>query len=71
MIPETMKVNVFTYQRIPKPSDLFVRTGFTKVANQALYDSEGSAVSGRKLDVLANNLQRMEDAIAESQNSDS
>lgn len=70
MIPEAMKINVFTYTRIPRPSQLFLRTGFTKVSDANLYDSEGDAVSGRKLDILAEGMSRMEQAMAEGQNSE-
>lgn len=54
MIPANFKVNVYTYTRIPRPAELFRRSGFSEVSNLGLYDNEGSAVSGRKIDLISN-----------------
>lgn len=66
MIPANFKVNLFTYTRIPRPSELFRRSGFSEVANLGLYDNEGSAVSGRKIDLIAREFQKLEDSSRES-----
>lgn len=66
MIPANFKVNVYTYTRIPRPAELFRRSGFSEVSNLGLYDNEGSAVSGRKIDLIAKEYQKLEDAISAS-----
>lgn len=62
MIPANFKVNVYTYTRIPRPADLFRRSGFSEVANLGLYDNEGSAESGRKIDLIAKEFNKLENS---------
>ncbi len=52
MIPKIFKLNQYTYTRIPRPSELFRRTGFSQVRAQSLYDDEASSVNLRKIDAL-------------------
>lgn len=68
MIPSNFKINVYTFTRIPKPVELYRRSGFSQVANLGLYDNEGSAESGRKIDLIAREYQKLEDASSESEN---
>lgn len=67
MIPKNFKINTFQFTRIPRPVELFRRSGFSEVANLGLYDNEGSAVSGRKIDLIAKEYQKLEDAISASE----
>lgn len=62
MIPANFKINVYTFTRIPRPAELFRRSGFTEVANLGLYDNEGSAVSGRKIDLIAKEFDKIENS---------
>lgn len=62
MIPSNFKINVYTFTRIPKPVELFSRSGFSQVANLGLYDNEGSAVSGRKIDLIAKEFNKLENS---------
>lgn len=62
MIPANFKINVYTYTRIPRPAELFHRAGFSEVANLGLYDNEGSAESGRKIDLIAKEFNRLENS---------
>lgn len=66
MIPANFKVNLYTYTRIPRPAELFRRSGFSEVANLGLYDNEGSAESGRKIDLISREYQKLEDSSRES-----
>lgn len=52
MIPKIFKLNQYTYTRIPRPSELYQRAGFSQVSNQSLYDDEASSVNLRKIDAL-------------------
>ena len=52
MIPKIFKLNRYAYTRIPRPSELFQRAGFSQVCNQSLYDDEASSVNLRKIDAL-------------------
>lgn len=62
MIPANFKINVYTYTRIPRPSELFRRSGFSEVTNLGLYDNEGSAESGRKIDLIAKEFNKLENS---------
>lgn len=66
MIPKNFKINTFQFTRIPKPVELFRRTGFSQVANLGLYDNEGTAESGRKIDLISREFQKLEDSSRES-----
>lgn len=66
MIPANFKVNTFQFTRIPRPVELYRRTGFSQVANLGLYDNEGTAVSGRKIDLIAREFKKLEDSSLES-----
>lgn len=63
MIPKNFKINTYQYTRIPRPADLFRRAGFAQVANVGLYDNEGSAESGRKIDLIANEFNKLENSL--------
>lgn len=62
MIPNNFKLNTYQYTRIPRPAELFRRAGFAQVANVGLYDNEGSAVSGRKIDLIAKEFNKLENS---------
>ena len=52
MIPKIFKLNRYAYTRIPRPSELYQRAGFSEVRAQSLYDDEAPSENLRKIDAL-------------------
>ena len=52
MIPKIFKLNRYAFTRIPRPSELYQRAGFSQVRAKSLYDDEASSVNLRKIDAL-------------------
>lgn len=68
MIPQIFKLNKFVYTRIPRPYELFKLTGFKAVNNASMYSEDEGAISQRKLDVIAeelNNIPEVQDDLPE------
>lgn len=62
MIPAIFKLNKFVYTRIPRSYELFKLTGFKAVNNGSMYSDDDVAISQRKLDAIAEELNNIPDA---------
>ena len=66
MIPQIFKLNKFVYTRIPRPYELFKLTGFKAVNNGSMYTEDSGAISQRKLDVIAEELDKISEPVSPS-----